>query len=66
MNKIYLQREDLEQMIKFLDAFKSDHLEVISDTSSGIGALITAKITEVNLNGMEVNVEKVISNENDW
>lgn len=66
MNKIYLHREDLEQMIKFLDAFKSDQLEITSESTSGIGAIITAKITEINLNGMEVNVEKVISNENHW
>lgn len=66
MNKIYLHREDLEQIMKFLEAFKSDLVEITSETTSGIGAIITAKINEVVLNDTVVSVEKVISDENDW
>lgn len=66
MNKIYLQRKDLEQLTKFLDAFKSDQVEIYSDTSSGIGAIITARITDLDINGMQVAVEKIISDESDW
>lgn len=66
MDKIYLHLKDLEQIIKFMNAFESDLVLVSSDTSSGIGPVITAKITGVDLNGMKVNVEKVIVNEHDW
>lgn len=63
---IYLHREDLVEILKFLDAFKSDKVEVISDNSSGIGSIITAKINEVVINNTPVNVERIISDEKDW
>lgn len=66
MDKIYLNRDNLFQLIKFLDAFKSDAVEVTSDTRSGIGAIVIAKINNVPLNETLVNVEKVISDESDW
>ena len=66
MNKIHLHREDLVEIRKFLDAFKSDTAEVTSENSSGIGSIITAKINEVIVNNTPVNVERIISDENDW
>ena len=66
MNRVYLHRDDLVTIMQFMDAFEQSVVEITSDTSSGIGASTTARLTHVNLNGNTVNVEKVISGEEDW
>jgi hypothetical protein len=66
MNRVYLHKDDLVTIMQFMDAFEESVVEITSDTSSGIGAITTARLTHVNLNGNTVNVEKIISDEKDW
>lgn len=66
MSKIYLTRKNLVSIIELMDAFDTNSVEVNCDSSSGIGSVITAKINSTKVNAMTVNVERVISDENDW
>jgi len=68
LNSIYLHKDDLETILQFLKAFPniSDVVEVTSDNSSGIGSVITAKISGVELNGMAVDVTKTVSDQTSW
>lgn len=70
MNKIdsiYLHRDDLKTILQFLDSFPDrDVVEVTSDTSSGIGALIKASIIGATVNGHVVTVTKDIVDESSW
>lgn len=64
---MYLHRDDLKEIQKFLDAFPdSDTVEVICDSSSGIGSIITATLHAVGVNGLEVNITKIIADETSW
>jgi hypothetical protein len=68
LNSIYLHKDDLETLLQFINAFPTgtDIVEVISDNSSGIGSIITAKISGIALNGMVVDVTKTIVDESSW
>lgn len=67
MNAIYLHRDDLESILKFLNTFPDkDMVMVTSDTSSGIGALIKAHIVGATVNGHVVTVVKDIVDESSW
>ena len=59
MNSIYLHRDDLETLIQFIEAFEHSKVEIVADSSSGIGTTITARLHGVNLNGMTVTVENI-------
>lgn len=64
---MYLHRDDLKEIQKFLDAFPdSDTVEVICDSSSGIGSIITATIHNADWNGLKLNVSKTIVDESSW
>lgn len=66
MNKIYLHKEDIKAIEQFMDAFDSNSVEVTSENSSGIGAVVKATIPSIEVKGITVNVTRVISDENDW
>lgn len=67
MNEIYLHRDDLETILKFLNTFPDrDIVMITSDTSSGIGALIKASVIGANVNGHVVTVTKDIVDESSW
>ena len=67
MNEMYLHKEDLQSMLKFLEGFPDkDIVYVTCDTSSGIGALIKASIIGVVVNNQIVTVTKDIVDENGW
>lgn len=67
MNSIYLHRDDLMTIIQFMDRFPgAEIVEVTSDTSSGIGAIIDAHLHHVDVHGLEVKVTKNIVNEESW
>jgi predicted RNase H-like nuclease (RuvC/YqgF family) len=68
LNSIYLHKDDLETILQFLKAFPNgtDIVEVTSDNSSGIGSIITAKISGIALNGTVVDVTKTIVDESSW
>lgn len=64
---IYLHRDDLETIKQFLDSFpEANVVEVTSDISSGIGAIIDATIHACEVNGQTVSVTKNIVDETSW
>lgn len=67
MNSIYLHKDDLQLIAEFMNAFpESTVVEVQSDTSSGIGAIVTATLHHVDVNGIKVSVTRTISDESSW
>ena len=67
IDTIYLHRDDLQTILQFLDAFPDrDVVEVTSDTSSGIGAIIKASVIGATVNGHVVTVTKDIVDESSW
>ena len=65
MNKIYLCKDDLLDIVKLLEDMGADVALVSSDTSSGIGSIITASVT-VQTNGHSGEFTKIISDETSW
>ena len=67
MKTIYLHRDDLIAIQKFMDAFPDkEFVEVTADSSSGIGTILTATIKGVDVNGNLVDVSKTIVDESSW
>lgn len=67
MNSIYLHREDLKSIKDFMALFPShDTVEITSDTSSGIGAIIQAHLHGVTVTDQVVTVTKTIVDESSW
>lgn len=67
IDSIYLHRDDLKTILQFLDSFPDrDVVEVTSDTSSGIGAIIKASVIGSTVNGHTVTVTKDIVDESSW
>lgn len=67
IDTIYLHKDDLKTILQFLEAFpERDVVELTSDTSSGIGALIKASIIGATVNGHVVTVTKDIVDESSW
>lgn len=67
MNTIYLHRDDIISIQKFLDSFPDkDVVQITSDNSSGIGSLIKASVIGAMVNGNVVTVTKDIVDESSW
>jgi hypothetical protein len=67
IDSIYLHKDDLQTILQFLEAFPDRNVvEVTSDTSSGIGAIIKASIIGATVNGHVVTVTKDIVDESSW
>jgi len=63
---MYLHREDLKRMLEILEKFPSvEVVNVVSDTSSGIGAHTTMKL-ETHVDGVPGTFEVVISSVENW
>ena len=63
---MYLHKDDLEDILEFMNKFDCDVVEVESDTSSGIGSITTARLHGVKINGETVTVSRVITDESSW
>lgn len=67
MKSIFLHRDDLETILKFLKDFDDAHtVEVTCDDSSGIGSIINATIHAQEVHGHKVTVTKNIVDERSW
>lgn len=67
MKSIFLHRDDLETILKFLKDFPDAHtVEVTCDDSSGIGSIINATIHRQDVYGHKVAVTKSIVDETSW
>lgn len=66
INKIYLTPKDLEKMADVLRAFDiQGSFQVLSDTSSGIGSVITMQF-EQEMHGRPVTMSVEIAGVEDW
>jgi hypothetical protein len=66
MNKVSLHKEDLHEIMKFVEKYTdSDYLTITVDSSSGIGSIVKVSIPAV-INGDMVTVEKTIVDESSW
>ena len=63
---MYLLKDDLTTILQFMEAFGQEKVEVIADSSSGIGTYVEAKLHGVYLNGQTVTVSKTIVDESSW
>lgn len=64
---VFLTREDLKTLQDLFEQFPDHHtVEVTSDNSSGIGAIVEAVFHDVKLFGKEVTVKFTIADEKDW
>ena len=64
---MYLHKDHLEDILEFMNKFPgSDVVEIDTDTSSGIGSTITAKLHNVKVNGETVTVSRVITDFENW
>jgi hypothetical protein len=67
MAMIYLHKDDLVSIQKFMDAFPdSDMVQLNADSSSGIGTILTATLNSVLVNDNLVSVSKTIVDESSW
>lgn len=67
INTIYLHKEDIIAIQKFLDSFPDkDIVQVTSDNSSGIGSIVRASVIGAMVNGNIVTVTKDIVDESSW
>ena len=63
---MYLHRDDLKRMLEILEKFPEvEVVNVVSDTSSGIGAHTTMQIV-TQVNGIDGTLEVVISSVENW
>ena len=65
MTTVVLNKEDLDEIKKFMQAFSASSVEIEADDSSGIGSVVTVH-AHVSLNGRFVRVSQVISDESSW
>lgn len=71
-NKIHLHRDELAKILKLVDVlnpptedYQSSRLVITSDSSSGIGSILSVEIPIV-IDGIRGTFVKVISDEKDW
>jgi hypothetical protein len=66
MNKVSLHRDDVREILQFVEKYpESDYLTIEVDSSSGIGSIVTVSIPAV-VNGDMVVVTKTIVDESSW
>lgn len=67
MDSVYLHRDDIETLRQLFEEFPDQHtVEITSDTSSGIGAVIEATFHGVKVFGKPSKVTFTIANEENW
>jgi uncharacterized membrane protein len=63
---MHLHRDDIKEMLEILEKFpETEVVEVIQDSSSGIGSHTTMRLT-TNVNGVDGTLEVVISSVENW
>ena len=66
MNKVTLHREDVANIIKFIDKYTtSDFVTIGVDSSSGIGSIVVVSINAM-VNDDMVLITKTIVDESSW
>jgi uncharacterized membrane protein len=63
---MHLHRDDIKEMLEILEKFpETEVVEVIQDSSSGIGSHTTMRLA-TNVNGVDGTLEVVISSVENW
>jgi hypothetical protein len=63
---MHLHRDDIKEMLEILEKFpETEVVEVIQDSSSGIGSHTTMRLA-TNVNGVNGTLEVVISSVENW
>ena len=66
MNKVSLHRDDVHEILKFVEKYPdSEYLTIEVDSSSGIGSIVTVSVPAV-VNGDAVVIKKTIVDESSW
>jgi hypothetical protein len=66
INTVYLHRDDIESIAKFIEKYPdSEYITITSDGSSGIGSIIDASVKTI-INEDFVTVTKHIVDESSW
>jgi uncharacterized protein (DUF697 family) len=67
MNKVYLTKQDLREIIKFIDSFpdSGEMVTITVENDSGIGSIINASV-DTTIKDHLVTVTKEIVNEESW
>lgn len=67
MDSLYLSREDIETLRQLFEEFPDQRtVEVTSDTSSGIGAIVKATFHNVPVFGKPSSVTFTLADEGNW
>lgn len=67
MNEVYLHKEDIQNIIKFMEGYPDkDTVLITSDNSSGIGSVVKAHLIGVLINNNIVTVIKDLVDETNW
>ena len=67
MNEIYLHKENILNILRFMEEYPDkDTILITNDNSSGIGSVIKAHLIGVMLNNNIVTITKDIVDETGW
>ena len=67
MDSLYLSREDVETLKQLFQEFPDQNkIEVTSDTSSGIGAIVKATFHNVPIFGKPSSITFTLADEENW
>lgn len=66
MNQIHIQRDDVHQILTFIEKYpESEYITISVDSSSGIGSIVKVSLPTT-INGDFVVVEKTIVDQSSW
>jgi len=66
MNQIHLHRDNIQEILDFINKYPdSDYITISVDSSSGIGSIVKASLP-TQINGDHVVIEKTLVDESSW
>ena len=66
MNQIHLHRDNIQEILDFINKYPdSDYITISVDSSSGIGSIVKASLPTV-INNDHVVIEKTLVDESSW
>lgn len=61
-----LYKRELESILKLVESFEQDSVEIFVEGNNGIGQIVTARLKFLDAKGHEISVEKEISGVDTW
>jgi hypothetical protein len=66
MNQIHLHRDNIQEILDFINKYPdSDYITISVDSSSGIGSIVKTSLP-TQINGDHVVIEKTLVDESSW